>query len=106
MKLADEAVEKIAEVLIQLGEASILAGVGSFFVKNVQWYFGFAGIFLGAGLIIYGVYLIHKTKSRSNYNGRCVLRYSLDFYHGNDSLYLGLASIAQTRSGTFKKVIV
>jgi hypothetical protein len=66
MKLADEAVEKIAEVLIHLGEASILAGVGSFFIGNIKWYFGFAGIFLGAGLIIYGIYLINKIKSRSD----------------------------------------
>lgn len=38
MKLADEAVEKIAEVLIQLGEAATIGGAGSLFVKAVPWY--------------------------------------------------------------------
>jgi hypothetical protein len=66
MKLADDAVEKIAEVLIHLGEASILAGTGSLFIKQVRWYIGVLGIFLGVGLISYGVYLIHTIKSRSD----------------------------------------
>jgi hypothetical protein len=66
MKLADEAVEKIAEVVVHLGEAAIIAGAGSFFVQGVRWYFGVGGIFLGIGLIAYGIYLINKIKTRSN----------------------------------------
>jgi hypothetical protein len=66
MKLADEAVEKIAEVVVHLGEASIIAGGGSFFVKDVAWYFGVGGVVLGLGLIAYGVFLIDSLKSRRN----------------------------------------
>jgi len=46
----------------------MIAGVGSFFVEGVRWYFSFAGIFLGAGLIIYGIFLIHTIKSRKKEN--------------------------------------
>jgi hypothetical protein len=66
MKLADGAVEKIAEVTVHLGEASIIGGAGSFFVQGVTWYFGIGGIFLGLGLIAYGIYLIHRINSRRN----------------------------------------
>ncbi len=66
MKLADEAVEKVAEVVVHLGEASILGGAGSFFVQGVRWYFGIGGIILGLGFIAYGIYLIHRIKSRRN----------------------------------------
>jgi len=65
IKLADEAVEKIAEVAVHLGEAAIIAGVGSLFVKIVPWYVGVLGILLGIGFITYGVFLIHQLKSRS-----------------------------------------
>jgi len=66
MKLADEAVEKISEVLIHLGEAAIIAGSGSLFVKSVPWYVGIIGICAGAGFVVYGVFLIHNLKSRSD----------------------------------------
>jgi hypothetical protein len=66
MKLADEAVEKIAEVLVHLGEAAIIGGVGLIVIESGKWYWGVGGIFIGVGLIVYGVFLIHNLKSRSN----------------------------------------
>jgi len=62
MRLADEAVEKIAEVTVHLGEAATIGGAGSLFVKAVPWYVSTIGILLGFGLIAQGVFLIHKLK--------------------------------------------
>ena len=56
MKLANEAVEKIAEVVVHLGEASIIGGGGSLVVSDVPWYVGLIGILLGLGFIAYGVF--------------------------------------------------
>lgn len=65
MKLAGEAVEKVAEVLIHLGEASIIGGVGFVAIDSSKWYIGVGGVFVGAGFIIYGISLIHKLKNRN-----------------------------------------
>lgn len=60
MKLADEAIEKIAEVLVHLGEAAIIGGVGLIVLESRKWYWGVGGIFIGVGLVVYGVFLIHN----------------------------------------------
>jgi len=66
MKLAAAAIEKIAEVLVHLGEAAVIDGVGLIVIESRKWYWGVGGIFIGVGLVVYGVFLIHNLKSRSN----------------------------------------
>jgi len=48
--------EKISEILIDLGKAAILAGFASFFLKPVNWLYAISGISLGILLIAGGLF--------------------------------------------------
>ena len=58
--------EKIGDVLIRLGETSIIAGAATLFVKELNILFFLLGIFVGIILIILGLITINKGEYYGN----------------------------------------
>jgi len=60
-KLKASTIEKFCDVLIHLGEASIIGGGATLFVKGlVSWGESIAGIAGGTFLLLWGLYIYNK----------------------------------------------
>jgi small neutral amino acid transporter SnatA (MarC family) len=62
MNVKDKTLEKFGDVLINLGQVSLIAGVGSLFLKEPGIWIWILGIAGGLILISVGLYVINKTK--------------------------------------------
>jgi hypothetical protein len=60
VRLNEKAKDKFSDVCIHLGEAAIIASVGSFFIEGVKLYFAIGGILPGCMLIFYGIILTNQ----------------------------------------------
>jgi len=54
--------EKTSDIMIDLGKASIIAGVASFFIKPVELLYAFGGIALGLLLIAGGLFTAYHAE--------------------------------------------
>ncbi|MGH7599727.1 MAG: hypothetical protein ACREOI_25515 [bacterium] len=60
-KLKVSTIEKFSEVLVHLGEASIVGGGATLFVQGlVSWIESLAGIVGGIFLVLWGLYIHNK----------------------------------------------
>ncbi len=55
--------EKLSDIMIDLGKAAIIAGVASFFIKPVNWLYAFGGIVLGLILISGGLRIAYHAET-------------------------------------------
>jgi hypothetical protein len=103
MKLADEAVEKIAEVAVHLGEAAIIAGVGPFLLKLCHGMLALLASLLEQVLLPMESFLFTNLKVGANNYGKRAFGNALCFSHRNSGFHSSHATIEQ-RSESFKKV--
>ncbi len=64
MQLAKSTIQKLADVLIRMGEAATIGGVATIFVKDFSHYFSILGIVSGAVLILLGLYVNNLSEGK------------------------------------------
>ncbi|MBS4029025.1 MAG: hypothetical protein KGZ58_10355 [Ignavibacteriales bacterium] len=65
MKLTNQALEKLADVCIRLGEASLIGNVAGLFLGGIPRGVAFTGGLIGIALILSGIY-IHNLVSKKD----------------------------------------
>ena len=61
--IIDSTVEKFADALVRVGEASIIGSVATLFVETVEKPFSFLGIVIGISLVILGL-VVNNSRDR------------------------------------------
>jgi hypothetical protein len=65
MKLTKQALEKLADAFIRLGEAAVIGNVAGIFLGGIPRSVAFIGGLIGLVLIVSGIY-IHNLVSKKN----------------------------------------
>ena len=64
MKIYKKFFEKLADVLIRLGEASLVAGIAAFFLKDLPRALSLISATVGLLLIVFGLRLLYFSEEK------------------------------------------
>jgi hypothetical protein len=64
MQLTKSTIEKFGDVLIRLGEASVIGAAATFFVKEFPFWQSLLGLITGGSSIILGLYVNNSAENK------------------------------------------